>query len=77
MPSDGPGTPSGIEGFDYFVVRLARTRDDPGRLAGQVERLGSGERRSFDTGEQLVHLVTGWSGRGPDEGEPTNGRRRA
>ena len=70
MPTEGPGTPSGIEGFDYFVVRLARTREEPGRLAGQVERLGSGERRSFDTGEQLVHLVTRWSGAGSDQREP-------
>jgi hypothetical protein len=28
-------------------------------VAGLVERLGSGQKRSFDTGEQLVRLVGG------------------
>jgi hypothetical protein len=49
------------ERFDYFMVRLSRTSTDPERLSGQVERLGTGERRSFETGEQLMHLVAVWS----------------
>jgi hypothetical protein len=47
--------------FDYFMVRITRT-DDPARLAGLVERLGTGEKRSFTTGEQLLGLVEAWSG---------------
>lgn len=64
MSDDPSGGPNEIDRFDYFVVRLARSPADPARLAGQVERLGSGVRRSFDTGEQLVHLVALWSGGG-------------
>jgi hypothetical protein len=53
------------ERFDYFMVRLSRTSTDPERLSGQVERLGTGERRSFETGEQLMHLVAVWSASEP------------
>jgi hypothetical protein len=48
------------ERFDYFMVRLSRTDREPERLAGLIERLGSGEKRSFETGEQLIRLVGGW-----------------
>jgi len=56
--SDGP-SPSEADWFDYFMVRLHRRVSEPDRLSGQVERLGSGERWRFDTGEQLVRLVGG------------------
>jgi hypothetical protein len=49
----------GAERFEYFMVRLTRTASEPDRVAGLVERLGSGQKRSFDTGEQLVRLVGG------------------
>ena len=49
--------------FDYFMVRVTRT-DDYAALAGQVERLGTGEKRSFSTGHELLGLVAGWSGSG-------------
>ena len=48
------------ERFDYFMVRLSRSTREPQRLAGLIERLGSGEKRSFETGEQLVRLVGAW-----------------
>jgi hypothetical protein len=47
------------ERFEYFMVRLTRSASEPDRVAGLVERLGSGQKRSFDTGEQLVQLVGG------------------
>ena len=47
--------------FDYFMVRITRT-EEPAQLAGLVERLGTGEKRSFSTGEQLLGLVSGWAG---------------
>jgi hypothetical protein len=56
----GPGCDEGIpERFEYFMLRVTRSAHDPDRLAGLVERLGSGEKRSFDTGEQLIRLVGG------------------
>jgi hypothetical protein len=47
--------------FEYFVVRLSRSGSEPGRVSGLIERLGSGEKRWFNTGEQLLRLVTFWS----------------
>jgi hypothetical protein len=55
-----PGTEAGAsERFEYFMVRVTRSAHDPDRLAGLVEQLGSGEKRSFDTGEHLLQLVGG------------------
>ena len=54
---DGEGEVA--ERFEYFMVRLTRNASEPDRVAGLVERLGSGQKRSFDTGEQLVRLVGG------------------
>ncbi len=47
------------EKFEYFMLRLTRTAVEPDRVTGLIEQLGSGEKRSFDTGEQLVRLVGG------------------
>lgn len=55
--SDGAGW---TQGFDYFVVRMSRSDREPRRLSGLIERLGSGEKRWFDTSDQLVRLVTLW-----------------
>ena len=46
--------------FDYFMVRVTRT-EDAAQLAGLVERLGTGEKRSFSSGQQLLGLVAEWS----------------
>jgi hypothetical protein len=48
------------ERFEYFMVRLTRSDKDPERVAGLVERIGSGEKRSFETGDQLLRMVGGW-----------------
>ncbi len=58
QPDEGPGTTS--ERFEYFMVRLTRSDQEPERVAGLVERLGSGEKRSFETGDQLLRMVGGW-----------------
>jgi hypothetical protein len=50
----------GAEQFDYFMVRVVRSADEPERVAGQVERLGTGEKRAFGTGDQLAKLVATW-----------------
>ena len=52
----------GAEQFDYFMVRVVRSADEPERVAGQVERLGTGEKRAFRTGDQLAQLVATWPG---------------
>ena len=48
------------ERFEYFMIRLTRSDNDPERVAGLVERLGSGEKRSFETGDQLLQMVGRW-----------------
>jgi hypothetical protein len=60
LPGEDHGTTS--ERFEYFMIRLTRSEKDPDRIAGLVERLGTGEKRSFETGDQLVRTVGGWSG---------------
>jgi len=61
MSDQRPEGDDGTGRFDYFMIRLSRTARQPDRVAGMVERLGSGEKRSFETGEQLVRLVGGWA----------------
>jgi hypothetical protein len=58
LPDDDRGTTS--DRFEYFMVRLTRSDKDPERVAGLVERIGSGEKRSFETGDQLLRMVGGW-----------------
>ena len=50
----------GPERLDYYMIRLTRREGDPDRVAGLVERLATGERRGFDTADQLVRLVRSW-----------------
>lgn len=58
-------------GFDYFVVRLSRSSGShPAQVTGLVERIGSGEKRPFDTAEHLVQLVTLWSEPGSNSPPP-------
>ena len=65
------------DGFDYFVIRVSRSAAHPQRVAGLVERLGSGEKRVFETAEHLAALVSGWTvGRGAGDG-PAAGSAKA
>lgn len=60
MTTHEPDSEGGVpERFEYFMVRVTRSAHDPERVAGLVELLGSGEKRSFSSGEQLVRLVRG------------------
>lgn len=63
-PEDGEAT---HERFEYFMVRLSRSVQEPYRISGLIERLGSGEKHSFETGEQLVQLVYGGMIQGKEE----------
>ncbi|HEY8198085.1 MAG TPA: hypothetical protein VIG04_13985 [Gemmatimonadales bacterium] len=58
-PDDDHGTTTS-ERFEYFMIRVTRSDKDPDRVSGLVERLGSGEKRSFETGDQLLRMVGGW-----------------
>ncbi len=81
LPDEDSGTTS--ERFEYFMVRLTKSGKDPERVAGLVERIGSGEKRSFETGDQLLRMVGGWFAfnlnlqpatgpRNPGDSGPTN-----
>ncbi|MGH7720718.1 MAG: hypothetical protein ACREON_17965 [Gemmatimonadaceae bacterium] len=67
MTASQPGdTGENLERFDYYMLRLTRSDEAPDRVAGMVERLGTGEKRSFDTPEQLLRLVRSWSAPEPN-----------
>lgn len=44
-------------GFSYFMIRLS---PGAGEVSGVVERIGTGEKRTFASGQELVTLVSGW-----------------
>jgi len=46
--------------FEYFMLRVFRAEGYPQSIAGQVERLGTGEKRRFETAGELLALVTRW-----------------
>ena len=72
QPDDDPGTTS--ERFEYFMIRVTRSDHQPERVAGLVERLGSGEKRTFETGEQLLQMVGKGIGFSPNLQPATGGR---
>jgi hypothetical protein len=51
------GEPSRVSGFDYFMLRVTRSGVVPEELTGVIERLGTGEKWAFATGEQLLGLI--------------------
>ena len=77
MTAHEPGSEGGVhERFEDFMVRVTRSARDPDRVTGLIERLGSGEKRSFDTGEQLAQLVGGGFALDVNM-QPTTGDRNA
>jgi hypothetical protein len=52
------------DSFEYYMVRVRRTAAHPDQVTGQVERLETGEKLGFASGEHLARLVTLW--RTPD-----------
>ncbi len=49
--------------FDYYMLRLTGSAQDPPPIAGLAELLRTGEKRSFDSGDQLLRLIAEWSAR--------------
>lgn len=56
--TDSPIDPAGQ--FEYFMLRVFRPEETPQSIVGQVERLGTGEKRRFETAGELLTLVTRW-----------------
>jgi len=46
--------------FEYYMIRVRRTDAHPDQVTGQVERLDTGEKLGFASGEHLARLVTAW-----------------
>ena len=58
-PDDDHGTTS--ERFEYFMIRVTRSDKDPDRVSlAWWNGSDSGEKRSFQTGDQLLRMVGGW-----------------
>jgi hypothetical protein len=60
--------------FEYYMIRVRRNAAHPDQVTGQVERLGTGEKLGFASGEHLARLVTLWqaSGAGVPPAQPTS-----
>ena len=56
------------DSFEYYMIRVRRTAAHPDQVTGQVERLETGEKLGFASGEHLARLVTLW--RAPSGGIP-------
>ena len=51
-------TDGGSERFEYFMLRIHRAPgDEPGQPSGTVERLGTGWKRHFVGGGELLALL--------------------
>jgi len=50
-----------MEDFDYFMIRVRRTAPEGviGALSGVAERLGTGEKWSFDSSDELLRVISG------------------
>ena len=48
-------------GAEYFMIRIHSNPDqDPPAIAGAIEHLGTGEKRTFVSGEELLRLLGSW-----------------
>lgn len=55
-----------MEASDYFMIRVQRAGVVAApAVAGMVERLATGEKRSFQSGDELLRLVSDWPGAVP------------
>jgi hypothetical protein len=55
------GETENVDRYNYFMVRLSGSDADPGHFSGVVERLGSGEKRTFADQDELLRLFSSWS----------------
>jgi hypothetical protein len=55
------GEEAGMDEFDYFMVRVRRATvgQRGGPLAGVAERLGTGEKWTFENSDELLRVVCG------------------
>jgi hypothetical protein len=59
MHADSPIEIAGVtDQLSYFMLRIRRSADGSTILGGMIERLGTGEKRSFDSCEELIDLIS-------------------
>jgi hypothetical protein len=59
------------------MIRIHPNPDqDPPVIAGAIEHLGTGEKRSFVSGEELLRLLGSWPGRALEVSPGTGGSNR-
>lgn len=60
-PGENEGSVKGV-GYAYFVVRLRRMPPGSrGAIGGVVERLHTGEKRTFATAAELIEALGAWA----------------
>ena len=64
-----------MDEFSYYMIRLHRApvEQRPESLSGVVERLDTGEKRSFADCDELPRLLNGWSNGHPNMRTVTGG----
>ncbi len=59
LSSEGPDDPADSAArYGYFVLQ---TRSDRGGVSGVLENLTTGEKRRFESSEELTAFVRGWA----------------
>ena len=63
--TDEPTERSAADEFSYFTMRVRRTPEGyaNGAIAGVIECLGAAEKHSFESGEELLSIVSSYSNR--------------
>lgn len=66
-----------MDDFAYFKIRIRRESGEqsPEALSGMIERIGTGDKRSFTSGDELMRFMCGTEspkGSLPIAGQPRN-----
>ncbi len=64
---DTPSKPDPAERIEYFMIRICHRPGELHGINGVVERLETGEKRTFDESVELLDLIHRW----PMQNRPT------
>lgn len=63
-----------MEHFAYYTIRIRLPNAPGSEPSGVVEQLSTGEKRAFGNRNELLRLVTGWSGPADNAGQAEAGQ---
>jgi hypothetical protein len=64
----GESTERSVDEFSYFTMRVRRTPEGfaDGAITGVIECLGAADKHPFESGEELLSIVSRYSDRRPN-----------